>query len=433
MEATAYPDWSGLPQDLMATVMRALDIPDLFSAGAVCGPWRAAYSAVRGVRVPITDASPCLLYSCAADDAGTATMYSPSSGASFKVPLPAPAFRARYVVGSGHGWVVAADEASNLQLLNPLTGAQVDLPPVTGLHHIESSLDDHGRLVAYNVYGEYPHPETPHPYDTKKLRLILYCRAYLSCSPSAGAAAACITLLLHRGDGDLSFARVGDGRWTHVAESGSVPLRQSSGYRSAAYNSSDSLFYLLSYDCSIYTLDLNGASPALSKILQGDARRDDPTRSIVFAPWGDILQACRWIETRDNPGQVPAELAHEVVNPNAETYTDEIELYRVDAGVQKWVKMSSTELRGYAMFLGFNSTLMLSTEDFPMLKPNCAYVTDDSWENICINMYGCREVGIWNFEKQALEILGDVQSVHSWLNWPPPVWITPSLSCKRDW
>jgi hypothetical protein len=137
MEEAAHPDWSGLLEDLLAMVMRSLDIIDLFHAGAVCTSWYAAYSAVRRVRIPIKDAAPCLLYSCADDDADTATLYSPSGGVAFKVRLLAPSFRSRHVVGSAHGWVVTADEASNLQALNPLTGAQVDLPPVTGFHHVE--------------------------------------------------------------------------------------------------------------------------------------------------------------------------------------------------------------------------------------------------------------------------------------------------------
>ncbi|CAN6321195.1 unnamed protein product [Urochloa humidicola] len=174
MEAAVYPDWSGLPEDLMAMVMRSLDIPDLFRAGAVCTSWYATYSAVSRVRIPIKDASPCLLYSCAADDADIATLYSPAGGAAFKVRLPAPAFRTRHVLGAGHGWVITADEASNLQALNPLTGAQVDLPPAAGLHHVESSTDDQGR-PAYNVHDKV-YPDTPGFYAPRELRMYFFFR-----------------------------------------------------------------------------------------------------------------------------------------------------------------------------------------------------------------------------------------------------------------
>lgn len=156
--ATVYPDWAGLPQEMVATVMRALDILDLFRAGTVCSSWYTPYSDVRRVRIPITDAAPCLLYSARDDgDASAATLYSPSSGGkAFKVRLPDPPLRSRALVGSSHGWLAAADEASNLHLVNPLTGAQVALPPVTALYHVESSVDEQGSLEYSVQEGDDP-------------------------------------------------------------------------------------------------------------------------------------------------------------------------------------------------------------------------------------------------------------------------------------
>ncbi|KAL6653994.1 hypothetical protein ACP70R_007459 [Stipagrostis hirtigluma subsp. patula] len=425
MEAAAYPDWSSLPEDLVAMVMRALAIPDLLRAGAVCTSWNAAYSAVRRVRIPITDASPCMLCSCAGDDADTATICSVSAGAAFKVRLPPPAFRTRYVVGSSHGWVVAADEASNLQAFNPLTGAQVDLPPATGLHNVESSSDDHG-LPVYNLYDAVLHPDSPDVYSPPELRLYLYYRVYLSCSPSAGRD--CIFLLLHRPNGELSFARVGDDRWTWVTQNESIPWN--SGYRCVAYNKVDGLFYVLSSDGSIFTFDLSGPSPVARKILQGSVLWDNPMRYIVFTPCGDILHIWRNTELRllDTPVQYPSDHAQEVIDPYSESYTDGIEVHKVDIRDQKLLKMSSSDLREHTLFLGFNSTMLISTKDFPKIKPNCAYLTDDNSQQFCVNVYGHRDVGIWDFETETLESFGDVQSLHPWLNWPPPIWITPSLS-----
>jgi hypothetical protein len=222
IEEAAHPDWSGLPEDLVAVVMRSLGVPDLFHAGAVCTSWYAAYSAVRCVRIPIKDAAPCLLYSCADDDADTATLYSPSGGVAFKVRLPAPSFRSRHVVGSAHGWVVTADEASNLQALNPLTGAQVDLPPVTGFHHVEPCPEGRHGLPAYNLYEGELGPDTPSVYTARELRMFLYHRVFLSCSPSAGAA--CVVLLVHKQCGQVSYARIGDDRWVLITANETVPF-----------------------------------------------------------------------------------------------------------------------------------------------------------------------------------------------------------------
>ncbi|CAL4992129.1 unnamed protein product [Urochloa decumbens] len=426
MEAAVYPDWSGLPEDLMAMVMRTLDIPDLFRAGAVCASWYAAYSAVRRVRIPIKDASPCLLYSCAGDDADTATLYSPSAGAAFKVRLPAPAFRSRHVVGAGHGWVVTADEASNLQALNPLTGAQVDLPPVTGLHHVESSTDDKGCPV-YNLYEQELGPDTPSVYTVRELRIFLYHRVFLSCSPSAGRS--CVILLVHKQLGEMSYARLGDDRWALITTNDNATIPWDAGYRYAAYSKNDGMWYVLTSNCSIYAFDLNGPSPTARKIIEKGIWWDDPCSYLVLSPWGDILHVWRYLTLRTltTPVRVPVEHAHEVLDPCSESYTYEMKLYKVDVASQKLVAISSSELRGHALFLGFNSTIFLSTKDFPRLRPNCAYLTDDDWEQLCLNMYGCRDVGIWNFETETLENLGDIDSIPPWLNWPPPIWITPSL------
>ncbi|TVU25107.1 hypothetical protein EJB05_27588, partial [Eragrostis curvula] len=171
--AAAFPDWAGLPPEMLVTVMQSLGFPDLFRAGTVCASWHAACA---DVRFPITDASPCLLYSARDDnDASTATLYSPSSGANFRVRLPDPPLRSRALVGSAHGWLATADEASNLHLVNPLTGAQLALPPVTALYHVESFLDDAGNLM-YRVQenGYLDNEEDPVLYPAQELRLVLY-------------------------------------------------------------------------------------------------------------------------------------------------------------------------------------------------------------------------------------------------------------------
>ncbi|KQJ87996.1 F-box protein SKIP23 [Brachypodium distachyon] len=421
--ATEYPDWSSLPEDLLVLVMQPLEIPDLFSAGSVCSSWRSACSAVRRVRIPITDASPCLLYSCAADDPATATVYSPSSGVVFKVRLPDPPFRSRHVVGSAHGWVVAADEMSNLQALNPLTGAQVDLPPVTGLYHIESFSDEQGAPM-YNHYYEQLNQRRPFAYRPQKLRLFLYHRVFLSCSPSAGSR--CIVLLLHRPVGQLSFARIGDDRWMRIQDVKFPELNYA--IRNATYNKNDGLFYVVHFDGSIFTLDLNGSSVVTRKVSPKATPWDDPTKYVILTPQGDILQLWRYTYDRSVAvSVVPPELAHEVVDPYGEIYTNEIELYKVDIDEQKLTMMKKNHFDNYAFFIGFNSSLLVSTKDYPMLKPNCAYFADDSYEDICVNKYNKRDIGIWNFETKNFDSIGDLQSGHPWLNFPSPIWITPSL------
>ena len=121
-------------------------------------------------------------------------------------------------------WLVAADEDSNLHVVNPLTGAQVTLPPLASLHNVESVTGEGGDLT-YRVFVNRDADEEPtDTLTTLAARETMYFRAVLSCSPSAGAE--CIVLLIHWPEGELSFARLGDESWTPVSAMGHGPLER---------------------------------------------------------------------------------------------------------------------------------------------------------------------------------------------------------------
>uniref|UniRef100_A0A0D3HNL8 KIB1-4 beta-propeller domain-containing protein n=1 Tax=Oryza barthii TaxID=65489 RepID=A0A0D3HNL8_9ORYZ len=340
--------------------------------------------------------------------------------------------------GSAHGWLVTADEQSNLHLVNPLTGAQVALPPVTALHHVESLVDEEGNLV-YSVdeslgpddpeanlpeFEELADREVPVEYPAEKLRLFMYHRVILSCSPSAGRE--CVALLVHRPDGMISFARPGDERWTHINRTTSNgSLKWDTGYTDALYNKNDGLFYLLSFDGSICALDLSGSSPVARNIVKKNTQWDNPSKYIVLAPWGDLLEVWR-LRDFDEPDETPECSSVEFEDRSDKWLTEEIMLYIVDIDKQKLVKISS--IGDHALFLGFNSVVCLPTNKFPMLKPDCAYLSDKFYEEICVKRHNWREIGIWDLKSCKLQSLGDVESLHAWRNWPSPIWITPSLN-----
>ena len=60
--------------------------------------------------------------------------------------------------------------------------------------------------------------------------------------------------------------------------------------------------------------------------------------------------------------------------------------------------------------------------------PNCAYVTDDSAEYVNFYKFNKRDVGVWSIAKQTMYSLGRTSPLRDpWLNWPLPIWITPTL------
>ncbi|TVU03072.1 hypothetical protein EJB05_51400, partial [Eragrostis curvula] len=328
MRAAIYRDWPGLPEDLILIVMRELAIPDLLRAGAVCTTWRAACAEARRVQFPITDSSPCLLYKCAADDADTATVYSVSTGAVFKVRLLPPTLRTRHVVGSGHGWIVTAD-------------------------------------AAYRP-GEIHHPTptaAPLMQPRRRRRVRRHARA--------------------PGIRDLYFAHVATtGGPAYPSLRTSLAMTERCNFHGAVHNKKDGNFYVISDTGYVYALDLNGPSPPAVRAIsagRGPAVVRMPGAlwswcDIVLAPWGDILQV--WRHKRWCLPTAPVD------DPDA--YPDDILLAKVDVDDRKQVKMSAGDLRGHSLFLGLNASMCLPTKDFPGLKPNCAYLTSGSWKQFSL-------------------------------------------------
>ncbi|CAL4944274.1 unnamed protein product [Urochloa decumbens] len=430
-------DWCSLPEDILVSFLRSLHVADAVRSGAVCTSWHAAYAAFRRLRVPSPRQPPCLLYASDGLDPGVAALHCPATGSTLRIPFPRAPLARRPLLGSGHGWLVTADEASDLHLVNPVTGAQVALPPITAIHHVKMGTDKQGD-PAYNVYenlpefnhrkGQFEVDHEPTILEIDRAHEYMYSRVVLSASPSAGRA--CIVLLLHMPQGEVSFARLGDDRWTWISPGDGTGLPWRYFYRDALYSAADGLFYLLGYDASLCSLDLNGPSPVARKIINNVPKSATPTKYLVQTPAGDILQVWRLRDYIDSltPVDIPSDYMNDEgdQDPYLELNTVDLQVYKVDLHGQRVELMKS--LPDYALFLGLNGSMCLPVEDFPGFKPNCAYITDDSMEYVNFRKYNRREIGIWSMAEQSMSKLLDVSPViYPWLNWPSPIWIRPSF------
>ena len=123
---------------------------------------------------------------------------------------------------------------------------------------------------------------------------------------------------------------------------------------------------------------------------------------------GDVSQIWRFT---DNPCE------------GNEMHTNGIEIYKLDFDHQCIISVDS--LGDDALFIGHSYTCCLSTRDYSKLLPGHVYFTDDAeyWPVECKNIR--RDVGIYNLEDDTSL---DVVSSQPWLNWPNPIWITPSFT-----
>ncbi|XBI83607.1 hypothetical protein VPH35_092092 [Triticum aestivum] len=412
-------DWSGLPEDLLLTIMAELDVPNIIRSGAVCTSWHYAYKAFRRLRLPSPKQAPCLLYACDEYGPNIATMYYPSSNATFRVPFPRPPDESQGFVSSCHGWVFATDESGDPYLLNPITGSQAALPSSMTIYHGESRYDhDHKRALKDRLENRSLAPIITWAWHS----------GYICVAISAATEiAACTVVIVHTpNEWRLSFARPGDKQWTLLpSDQGSIDV---------LYNDKDGLFYALGCGSSVYTLDLNGPLPMVTMIMRGVSAWGNPTKYLAFSPSGELQQVwriwnCADVPIKDMVDEGGVDFANEYDDDKFSELFEEyykfttvkLFIFKVDTGRQKLVELR--DIGDHALFLGYNNVVYVPTKDFPAFKPNRAYLTDDRFK--------CKptlkeDLGIWNVKERNMQKLQDAwPCMYSWLDLPAPIWITP--------
>ncbi|KAK1692862.1 hypothetical protein QYE76_010208 [Lolium multiflorum] len=393
MEAeTVVQNSPELPLDVLMDIFAQLEIPDFIRAGSVCSAWRSAYTILHSqIEQYKRRQTPCLLYTSESVADNVACLYSLAEKRVYNITLPDPPIRSRYLIGSSHGWLVTADDKSELHLLNPITGQQIALPPVITIEHVKPILDDAGAISKYELWDDLD----VEIHDLDKLRDCLYFRAFVFPDSSTGSYIVVVTLFPYS---RLMFARVGDCKWTL--------LPPGEDYEQCIHM--DGLLYAFTRTGQIYAFDLAG--PTFTRNVIADEMENyisgmDGLMYVVQAPCGDLLQVCRG-----------AEVTEDIL-----VETDKIMVYKADMSAKKLVKMNG--LRDHVLFLGRSQSQCLSAEEYPQLKTNCVYFTDD---DTYITRYknDRRDIGILNLENGGREEIAS----KLWCNWPNPIWITPNIT-----
>ncbi|KAJ1268126.1 hypothetical protein BS78_07G113000 [Paspalum vaginatum] len=326
-----------------------------------------------------------------------------------------PPMAERSIVGSSHGWLVTADAQSELHLLNPATGEQLALPPVVTVEQVSPVFfffdkvspvcDDSGSLQRYDLSfydAALPRKEhrPPQPYAVDRLRRALYLKVVLSCDPSRGD---CIVLMIHNPYRQLSFARFGSKKWHWITTS----FRESM-YSDCIYH--DGAFYVMNLQGGVHCYTIED-SCVQRNIMFEDTLPYTSAYNIYIArsSSGDVLQILR---TTSCP-----------IEDSPETHTTGIGMFKLDSEKNDDVDIDS--LTDDALFIGHKYSWCLSTKDYPMLLPNHVYFTDDDEYSLMDDQDHRRDVRMYNLaDNSAMEIV----SPRPWLNWPIPIWITPSFT-----
>ncbi|XP_072986181.1 putative F-box protein At5g55150 [Typha latifolia] len=349
----------------------------------------------------------------------SARFFNLSEKNSYSIPQPDPPFGDRLCVGSSHGWLITADDNSELCLLNPITGDQIDLPPVTTFPFVDAVRDHEGRITSYDLQfcDEIP----PESFDPDRLRYFLYEKAILSSKPVLKSPPSSSSsdspswedytvMLIHNPLYGLAFARAGDKKWTLI----DTP----SSYWVDAICSSNGQFFTLESKGRVEAWDLGPPLPS-STVVAPSLGYHDCNKYLVELSPGRLLQVRRMRHAAHPKSNWDPRPVY------AEYTTTRIELFEWRFGMEGWVGVEWKCMKDLALFLGKNASLCVSLRDCPDLRGNSVYFTDD-----CLwSFEKCHEVtpdvGIFDLEDGSYKSCCACDLL--W-KWPPPIWITPCVN-----
>lgn len=258
--------------------------------------------------------------------------------------------------------------------------------------------DRDGNLERYDLSL---HGDEPQPYGVDELRGVLYLKVVLSGDP---ALRDCTVVVIHNPYRYLSFARVGDDKWRWIPSAPGEPPRYSD-----CIFADDGALYAMNLLGGIHRYAIEGSRATCNMIFKDNSPFVAYTGYLSKTSCGSVLQI--WRDKRETSGE------------QEEMHTVGVEIYRADLDKQQTVRVRN--LGDDALFIGHNYTCCLPTKDYPGLLPNHVYFTDDDEYWLIDAKDNRRDVGILNLEDLSAS---DVVSPQPWLNWPIPVWITPSFN-----
>ncbi|CAL0331943.1 unnamed protein product [Lupinus luteus] len=310
--------------------------------------------------------------------------------------------------GSGFGWLIGIGIDGIIRMLNPLTNAHIDLPPMSTTPDIvefHPDNEDEEYTITLHVRDQ---PSSTYVTDKDHVQKFHIHKIIISSSPEDHNHDF-MALAIYGLRRQLTLCRIGDTKWTTFSTNKHY------------YALQDIIFY----EGKIYGIDINvefvefDPKTLTGSIVQVPRPNDDPkirfldvtTKYLIANVEGDLLLVVRrweWKQWRENGG-----VDDKYYN------TTKFNVYKLDKSVQQWERVSS--VGDSVLVVGFNTSLcMLPFSDG---KDNwvkdCIYFTDNLVESQYRQIYGGHDVGIFNLHNNTIQSFFPDEVFLC----PPPLWL----------
>ncbi|KAK6240032.1 hypothetical protein QUC31_005501 [Theobroma cacao] len=396
-EGESSSNWANIVGDVLRCIAdKTHSVQDRTRMGTVCRSWQASLKD-KEIIFPI-----CLMLA-EKEDSDKRCFYNISE--EIFIELELPEIRGRRCWGSPFGWLITCGLDLEIQLFNPLSRANLALPPLNTFTHRENwqnRTSEHVRnyfikklLLSSNpaspdcfvfaIYSEYNFLAIAKPGDNKAWTPI-------NAAPTPIEATHIIrfddvicfngSFFAVRDSGQLFLCQDIDASHPNAVEFASVPPTWSP--RDAGWTK--------------YLVDMGGNLCVLSRIIQPYGYTSDIGEGFTSDSEEEIE-----IFTSDNEG-------------GDNFFTKEFHIFKLNMQTKNWERILS--LGDRSLFLGNCYTFSVIAADYHGCMSNCIYVTNDY-------LYcGGSDIGIYNCEKK--ETLDLFPKLDNWQylrsSFSPPLW-----------
>ncbi|CAO2185394.1 unnamed protein product [Urochloa humidicola] len=414
--------WAGLPIDLLVCVCRRLSaVPERVCFRAACRSWKAVADAddleeqhAAAVRMP----PPWVVIPRGTGCCRNFTLLSVPTKEAFTWSPPGGA-RLRCVGASG-GWIagahIAGDRAIRVSLLNPLTGARVDVPAIVGRASFtpgNAGGSDKEEISLCNAVHKVAFSPSPTEHD--------FAVAVVTRDRRAGGG----------GGKVVGFTRAGCRVWCAIANLGA--LEPGGDYKRAdldvAYHGGK-FYYMTMSGAEVWVVDMAAPRPSPAKLARFSTAPGTPPglvydrHHLAFTGDGALHVVCSSIR---RPGVYMLVQRYDPSCCGAEE----------GSSPPPWAEVTS--LRGHAFLVGdLNQTLSVPADgggdEEAWLRPDSVYFTNIPLCFLLKESLGCSDGGAWVLDLPSGDIRrtpGEGRNHKAMRDWSLEcnkcVWIMPSM------
>ncbi|XP_060206837.1 probable F-box protein At1g65740 [Lycium barbarum] len=384
------PDWSELQHDLLVLIVRRLNlIEDYLNFGTVCKSWH--FVATKENFNSNLPRVPWLMLAEEEYDNTCRKFFSLCNGMILKKRIPKASGK-RCMESMGWLITVGKDEGE-ISLLHPFSGVQIQLPHQNTTEHYEFN-------------------QTPVPWTFVQ-------KAVLSGNPCHTSDYVLMVIEGHYQF--LSFWRPGDLLWTRIRKPAYFPHISDVVYFSGH-------FYAVSYNGCVQVCAVVGNESTKSRIIAHLAPWIDGKYYILESLGSLFVVSQDGVDIRyvkDDRERIPLTHIQGEDDEEEKMYTYKTRnflVFQIDLDTCKTTL--TRDLGDRAFFLGANASLSVQASQFPGIKPNHIYFTDN-----CLGAYlhfeegGGLDMGVFNLADGSIQPHYDGVSLSRVC---PPIWVTPT-------